>query len=202
MNLVSYSIIQDLGELKEALDITGTAYDAVLKGNLNRATDLIERYCGRRFFITTYGSEEYSGDGTYILNFRNYPVTELLVAQVATGDFDNRNWEDLETSQFKLMSDGGKDRGQLYYSIGFCKGVNNYRFNYIAGYTAANMPNDLKQACIDIASYLFNRRKATPGMKSETLGKYSYTMADIGQGGIIKALGLSEILDFYRNITV
>lgn len=211
-NLVAHALVT-LNQVQEALEISSGPDDARLNGFINRATDIIESYCGRRFISTTYTNEVYSGDGSQFLELRNFPVTTLSQLQMRTGDFSAPNWETIDTALYQLKTEGGQDRGIIYLASpgllvagfndsGFIKGTNNFRTTYTAGYAFASLPNDLQEVCIEIVSYLFNRRKATPGMRSETLGRYSYTMEPSGGASIIKRLGLNDILDLYRTPVV
>lgn len=212
-NLVSYALIQTLSEIKEALDISGGDHDAKLNGYINRATEIIEAYCSRRFISTSYSNQLYSGNGTRFMSLRNWPVTNLTSVEAMTGDYSSPNWQSLDSSLYTLKSEGGKDRGLIYllgddrtFPVygGFRKGVNNYRVNYTAGYIAADLPHDVREACIELVSWMFARRKATPGIKSETLGKYSYTLESpqSGRYGLIQQLGLDILLAPYRDIIV
>lgn len=200
--LVSYALVT-LNEVKEALDISGADHDAKLNGYINRATDLIEAYCQRRFLSTVYSNELYSGNGTQFLPLRNYPVSTLTSLESMTGDFASPAWDSIDSSSYTLKTEGGKDQGIIYMISRFHKGVDNFRVNYTAGYATQDaIPNDLREACIELVNYFFSRRRATPGVKSETLGRYSYTMSDMTTGGLIKGLGLDAILDLYRTVAV
>jgi uncharacterized phiE125 gp8 family phage protein len=202
-NIVSYAIIT-LSELKEAIGLSTTADDAMLNGMINRATDMIETYCKRRFISTTYTDEVYSGDGSNSLLLRNYPITALTSLQSRGGLFDSPAWDSVETDLFSLNQAGGLDKGVIYMAAPFVQGDLNFRVTYTAGYAnQAAIPHDLREACIEIASFLYGRRKATPGMKSETLGRYGYTMETVTPGmSTIDRLGLKDILAAYRSITV
>lgn len=189
MPLHSYALTT-LANVKEALGITGNTEDALLTNLINRATDIIERYCNRRFAETTYTNEEVNGMGSYILNLKHYPITSLTAVERRTGDFASPNWDALENDMYKMLD----DEGQIYYAGGFTEGVRNYRVSYVAGYST--IPTDLEQACIMLISYIKNQTK-TSGMKSETLGEYSYTKDD-DLNATIKNLGLDEVLDMYR----
>lgn len=212
-NLVAYAIIQNLSTLKEALDITGSEHDAKLNGYINRATAIIEAYCQRRFLSTTYTNELYSGNGSSYMMLRNYPVTSLAGVSAMQGDFSNPSWQSFDSGLFTLKSEGGVDRGITFSSSfngsfpvygGFYNGVDNYLVTYTAGYAADAMPLDLQEACIEIVAWLFQRRRAIPGIKSETLGKYSYTLESgmSSNQSLIKRLGIDAILDNYRTIPV
>lgn len=201
-NLVSWAIVT-LDEVKEALDISGGDHDAKLNGYINRATGMIEAYCQRRFAQTTYTNEEYDGtDGPYLF-LRNYPVTTLSsVAYRSNDDLSNPSFTSLETTLFSMETQGGRDRGAILYTPGFRTGHRAYRVSYIAGYAAADMPYDLREACVQLVAHMFNARKSNPLLKSETLGQYSYTKDSVAKMGLIKALGLNEVLDMYRTIPI
>lgn len=56
---------------------------------------------------------------------------------------------------------------------------------YTAGY--ATVPDDMEQACLEISRYIFQTRKTNTNVKSESLGDYSYTLADAAQLSSIMA---------------
>ncbi len=207
-NLVSWALVT-LSEVKEALDISTSEHDAKLNGYINRASGMIETYCKRRFASTAYTSEEYAGTGTNRLQLQNFPISTLTsVERLSNSDFSNQSWESLNARDFTIINEGGSNHGSIYFVTGvfnsaLVPGVDNYRVSYTAGYSATDMPYDLREACIEIVSYLFNSRRKDPLLKGETLQKYSYTRDSIGgMGGIIKALGLEAILDSYRTPTI
>lgn len=202
-NLVSYAFTT-LSEVKESLEITDSNQDARLNAYINQATDMIERYCGRRFLQATYTDEIYSPTGGHYIKVRNYPITTLSTVDYSNGDFHNPNFTGLDPSLFALLSNGGFDSGLIYFSGHLFPNVNNWRVTYIGGYPLADIPWDLKEALNTLVAYFFGSSKMTPGLKSETLGRYGYvreTPSAAGRGPI-KNLGLDEILDQYRTITV
>ena len=194
MSLVSYALTS-LANLKEHLDIVDNESDTLLTNIINRSTDIIEKYCnGRRFKQTTYTNEEYDGTGTNYINLKHYPVTTLSTYEKNYGTVGDTDWDGLEGDFIKLISDSTQGPGQVFYQGGFLRGIRNYRFTYIAGYST--IPNDLDEACLELSAYLYNNRKSS-GLKSETLGEYSYTRDD-SIGNVIKDLGLDLVLDQYR----
>jgi hypothetical protein len=190
MPLLSYALVT-LGDLKDALEITDGSQDTYLTSLINRATNIIEKYCnGRRFKETVYSNEEYNGIGGNFLNIKHYPIISITNIEKRTGDFASPNWDSLDSSFYKMLD----TEGQIYYTLGFNAGIRNYRINYSAGYT--DIPEDLQQACITLISYLKNQEK-TAGMQSETMGELSYIKTD-DEKATIKNLGLDEVLDYYR----
>lgn len=193
MSLVAHSLTS-LANLKEVLGVVDNAQDSLLTNIINRSTDIIEKYCnGRRFVSTVYTNQEYDGTGTKYLNLRHFPVTVLSAYDRNYGDFSTTNWNTLQVEGIKLVDDG-TGPGQVFYTFGFVRGVRNYRFTYTAGY--ATIPNDLEEACLQLSAYIYNDKK-NKGMKSESLGEYSYTKESL-IGNVIDNLGIDLILEPYR----
>lgn len=195
MSLVAYSLTTRQN-LKDVLGITAndTTTNNLLDNIINRATDIIEKYCnGRRFASTAYTNQEYDGTGTKYIDLKHWPVTALTAYDRNDGDFSTTNWNTLNVENIKLIDDGDGP-GQVFYSFGFARGVRNYRFTYTAGYST--IPNDIEEACLQLASYIYNDKK-NKGMKSESLGEYSYTKESL-VGNVIDNLGIDLILEPYR----
>ncbi len=193
MTLVTYALI-DYQTLKDYLGITDNSQQDFLIGLINRSTAMIEKYCQRRFKLTTYTEEEYDGTGTCYLNLKNYPIVSITSSQKNFGSVGDTDWDDLESQFFKALN----DTGQIYYSAGFARRVRAYRFTYSAGYS--EIPDDLQEACLQLCSYIYNAGKSK-GLRSENLGEYSYTK-ETGIKNLITDLGLDFTLDQYRTIPV
>lgn len=196
MALVSYALTS-LDNLKEVLGVTDNAQDALLTNLINRATDTIESYCGRRFASTAYTDEEYDGTGTRYINAKQYPITALTAYEHNSGASGTTDWNTLQNDYIKYIDDG-QGPGQFLYDQGFIRGIRNYRFTYTAGYTT--IPYDLEQACLDLCTWFYNSRK-NMGLQSETLGEYSYTKS-VFTGNPIENLGIDLILEKYRTPTI
>lgn len=204
-NLKSYVWVT-LNEVKEALDITTPDSDARLNGYINRATDMIENYCQRKFLSAAYTDEEYQGNGTYYLTLRNFPVTALTAVSFRTSsNYNAPNWDAISSNDFDIVSEGKTNAGRIASNFGFPigGGTNNFKVTYTAGYAIDDIPGDLKEALVELVNYFFTNSKINPAMKSETLGNYSYTRDTAGiKNGLIKTLGLDSILDMFRSIPV
>lgn len=204
-NLKSYVWVT-LNEVKEALDITTGDHDAKLNGYINRATDLIENYCQRNFLQATYTNEEYQGNGTYYMQLRSYPIQSITDISYRTSiDFTNPNWTSIASRLYEVAIEGKTNAGRVYSVWGWPVGgaVNNYRFTYSGGYAMADIPEDLKEALMEIVSHLFNARKRDPMLMGEQLGNYNYRLSpkEIGKS-LLQHLGVDIILDQYRSIPV
>lgn len=197
MPLVSYALTS-LDNLKEVLGITDNAQDSLLTNIINRSTDTIESYCNnRRFALTVYANEEYDGTGTQLINARHYPITAMTAYERNDGSVGTTDWNSLQNDFIKYVEDGDGP-GQFFYEQGFVRGTKNYRFSYTAGY--ATIPYDLEEACLELSVWFYKQRQSM-GMKSETLGEYSYTKESF-TGNPIENLGLDIILEKYRTPVV
>ena len=81
---------------------------------IDRATDVIERYCGRKLYTRNYSREQYRGDGRERIVLRQYPVTRVFrVSEGMTNAFyvtntTATNFATAETNatQLRLNADG------------------------------------------------------------------------------------------------
>jgi len=65
---------------------------------------------------------------------------------------------------------------------------------YTAGY--ATVPDDIEEACLEVSKYLFQTRKTNANLNSESLGDYSYTLADATKLSSMMA----DLLGYMREI--
>ena len=65
---------------------------------------------------------------------------------------------------------------------------------YTAGY--ATVPDDVEQACIEVAAMMYRDRKRDSGLQSESLGDYSYTRANRAEVDAV----MSGLLSDWREI--
>jgi len=63
--------------------------------------------------------------------------------------------------------------GEIYSTMGFARGVFNWRAVYSAGYTT--FPNDLQQALAELVYATYSARSVNPNTQNASLGQYSYT---------------------------
>lgn len=261
-----------LAEAKRHMDITVTTDDGEIEALIDAASDLIEKFCKRRFATQAYTDQLYDGTGDETLFLDNYPVTEVdrvaegrlrvigitntcadatratvavgslgmtltitggaslgtdtltwavsanLTAVVAatnalTGAAPAKAWaatlSGRATGNYistELIEAPGRDclNGTIYLDMPMISGVSDYichwgegilertsgswasgSRNIIVDYTAGyvTVPSDLQVACNDIVAAMYNRRTRDGALKSEKLGDYSYTLADL-QGDI------------------
>lgn len=75
----------------------GGAQDAYIESIINRASDIIESYCHRKFRARLYVKERYSGIGQEVLYFNQYPVLAV--------NLDNLVWD--AAAKTVTRNDGG-----------------------------------------------------------------------------------------------
>jgi hypothetical protein len=72
---------------------------------------------------------------------------------------------------------------EVYSTMGFARGVFNWRCQYTAGY--ATLPNDLRQAIAELVYATYMARFINPNVQSVNLGGYSYSqLADKSFNGL------------------
>ncbi len=121
----------------------------------------IERYCRRRLLRKKYFETiEFYGD--LVLFLKEYPVREIF-AVFSLNNLSMSNGEILEPDFYRVVPDCGTNT-DVPFSIELSPAVkrlrcNAVRVNYIAGYAADRVPTDLAAACLELASWNFNRYK-------------------------------------------
>lgn len=143
----------------------------LLEELINSVTDFMERYCGRRFYKTTYTALLVDGNGTRYLFLDNYPiisVTTIHSYSVFTTDV-------LYDSNYYTIY---ANEGYVYRALGWPYGHKNIKITYDAGYDfAVGIPSELEYICNSLVSKRFNSEDKI-GIKSEKIGGYSVTYSD------------------------
>jgi len=131
--------------------------DKLVKFCLATSTLTIESYCKRKLLHKKHIEKiEYTGD--LVMPLREYPVTEVLAVSL----FDTS--EILEPDLYCVIPDCGTDN-DIPFDISFSPAVERLRFSaikviYYSGYEKDNIPADLAAACLELASWNFNRYKS------------------------------------------
>ena len=76
-----------------------------------------------------------------------------------------------------------KDRPYGWVDDGWPRGPLSLLVDYTAGYDQADVPFAIQNATRTIAAGLYFARKRDPGLSSESLGDYSYSLASLGDEG-------------------
>lgn len=188
--------LASLTNLKLYLGVTGSSNDTELIRYLQVATSVIERHCGRgpgKFLSQTH-TEALDGKGSRKIQVRNTPITSITSINRVLSD---GSLETIDSGNYRFESETGEieligDDDQYYYAaetnpfLGrrvfgtpeFSRGFRNVQVVHVGGYTPATLPPALSQAAIEIAAYLFRRQGRDTTMGSESLGDYSYSIAD------------------------
>lgn len=185
---------------------------------LAQADAAIKRYIKRDIEEATY-TEYYCGDGSNILQLRQYPVQSITSIHVdadgyfgyGSGAFDTA---DLLTAgtEYALARDssateasrtghviriGGVWPGMSQRAAGLLAShpglaIGNIKVVYVAGYD--NVPADLALACCQFVSRIRNAAQKGGALQSESLDYYSYTLDTAGE-----AMALDSVKSLLSN---
>jgi hypothetical protein len=129
---------------------------------LMTATHTIEQYCKRRLLRRKH-LEQLSFSGDLLLPLREYPIVEILTVHSVT-DY-KKNSEIIEPEFYELIPECGTDLDipfeiSLSSAVARMKDISTLKVIYKAGYLLAEVPADLKAACLELAAWNFNRYKS------------------------------------------
>lgn len=193
--------LTSVADVKESLGITGTSQNNLIIRKINQATDMIESYCGKtndqHFISTTYTSEEYDGTGTNQLILKNRPVISLSNFSERNTTENSNDWTTIETTDYFV----DLNAGVIDCRFGILRYWNLYKVTYIAGF--ATIPSDLAEACVMLASALFENAASGNAIKSKTQGPKSISYYDNSQtSSLITQLGIDDMLARYMNTPI
>lgn len=197
-SLLSYALCS-VADVKESLGITDNSQNNLIIRKINQATEMIERYCGRRFASTVYTDEYYDADNGSTINLRNYPVSAVASLSYRQGDENISDWDSVDSQDYFL--DGNAGILEFLFNIG--SGWKKYKVSYTAGYTT--IPADLAEACATIAAYLASQNPATidakviqEGQRRQEFFDASGSGEDTSKSGFFGKLGILGVLDSYK----
>ena len=183
-------------EYKVWRNITGTSLDTFIDQILGWVSSDIRAYCGRsesNGFESATRTEYHNGPGEAMIQLREWPVTSITSvtqrwAGGSTQTLDSNSYRvDPETGLLSRIDvDRGRfasftatylgQAGDFQPSPQFQEGFQNYTVVYVGGYST--IPGSLQKACCLLADMLFVGRGRDGSIQSESLGQYSYTLAD------------------------
>lgn len=135
-----------LADLKEYVKVSGLTQDSILSAILNAVSQAINTYLGR-VIISATKTEYYDGDGTDELMLARFPITSVT----SLHDDPLRVFGDdtaIDVSA-DVMIEGDIGALRLWNNEGaFLRGRGNVKVVYVSGYTLANVPADLRLACL------------------------------------------------------
>jgi len=172
-----------LANVKEYLDIESddTTFDLLLERLITASSMQIASYCNCDFTTQDF-SESYDGTASDILFLNHTPI--VAVSSLSIDD------EAVAADDFKVYDDYLRLVSRLFTS-----GRLNVAVEYSAGYfdpQTESPPDDVEDACIQLAVFKFNVRGAS-GLLQSHVNQVTYSYADLAI-----PLSVAAILDKYR----
>ena len=181
-------------EYKTYAGISGTTYDAQLDVLIPGLQAELERQTGRVFDTATF-TEYVDGADSPVIAVQNTPLTS--VTSVALIDRSETVVYTYDATGYKIEASTGlisRQCGGMWGSADmyaplanpmvfaksppFPDGWRNIKIVYVGGYAGGAMPADLKLLMYDLTATRLAQIGQDMGMKSETLGHYSYDRGD------------------------
>lgn len=156
------SALIDLDEFKEYTGITGTddTVDDTITRHINACSQSIYRYIGRQLCPISQVVEVFDGTGEKSYYAKNWPIAAVsLSAPTPVLKYWNGTSWTTHSGTFTWASVSGR----FYFTDGniFTKGEDNWQLTYYYGYARADVPSDIKSACVQ---WVFRMRaKLTDG---------------------------------------
>lgn len=180
--------LTSLANLKSYLNLSVTTHDTLLEKLVDRATSLAEDYTNRKLKARDYSydsdADAYDADNAVLdgndrdhMIMPQYPVNSVTTVRINTLSIDER--DTVFDTGWVLDKKNGIIRLAGYVFTG---GLKNIEFAYNAGY--ATVPDDLEQAVIEQAAWMFKQSTAGSallGITAKTLpdGSISFSSGDI-----------------------
>lgn len=193
-----------LETVKERLEITDTDRDALIEALIPAVVAFVETYTHRYFGPLELTEETIAGHGKRHLWLRDIPVAvESGVEAVETvGEYEYPGATvdtitHSDTDGFALRTRDHEAwltrHGGYVWTLGY-----EYVVEYWRGYIEDAGPADIEQAMIDLISLRLNLTSdgKTLGMRSETIGGYSYTR--FGEADFDSLPGVQTTLDAWK----
>ena len=192
MDLLTYAVVS-LENVKSFLGITNDSQNELLKLLINQSTEFIESATNRRIKETVHTYEKFDGNGEKEIQLKEYPIIipPNVILQKNNAIDNSDDWETIDATDYFIDT----DTGILRMNSKFCRGKNNYRATYTAGYST--VPYDLQYVSMSVISETLNRRKSM-GISSERLGDHQISFVS----AVESDPKLKNILDKYRKINL
>lgn len=136
------------------IDVATTEYDTDIENLVNSVSALCNSYT-KRNLLSGARTELKESDDPYTLFLKDYPVSTLTHLYIDTERVYGADTEVVE-GEYILYADSGKI---VLANDSFSNAPQAIKIEYTAGYALANVPYDLKRACLDQIKFLFNRWK-------------------------------------------
>jgi len=180
-----------LADVKNYLGETGSDHDALLEALIDRVSEAVETYCGRRFKQETV-TEYHDGRGRSRLALRRRPVASVTSLH---DDLDRAYTDEeiVDPDDYTFYP----DEGIVELDAGvFQDGLRNVKVVYVAGY--ATVPADLAHAAIVWVAAIFHRaQQGGDGFAQERVEAYSARFETEPMPAAVRG-----ILDAYGEVAV
>lgn len=175
-----------LPDLKDWLEVEGDEADDLLTSLEARAVEFVERETGRYFGALENVTEILCGDGGGKLRLAEVPTSIPASVQ-------ERAYVGADATTITASDDDGYElrtltlpSSNLAYLLrkGGCVWARGFEYSvtYERGYAAGDEPGDIRQLVLDLVQVKWAMRDAGGGVfRSESLGPYSYTLADLSR---------------------
>lgn len=169
-----------LAQVKEYLDIVGTADDGLLTRLIDVCSTSIEKWCSRTFGLTVY-TDTLDGNGKQWIPVAQYPIT--AIDGITINDDPIPQSTGLAVAGYYFTP---PQKVQLRGGYTFARGSQNIVIQYRAGYSI--LPADVVQCCIKLVAVRYKERDRL-GISSKTLNgeSISFTVDDFPES-IVRVL--------------
>lgn len=175
--------------VKTRLSLTTTDFDDAIVGMIYAATDMIEKYTGRRFERATYTNVIFDGlnygKASDFLLLPHAPIVSVASFEYNSGTISSPTWNAMNADSYFV--DSVLDGIQMVSSV-LPRGQRNLRVTYTGGYlidfdnytddAQHTLPMDISDLAERIAIRLFNKRE-TEGQSTSNFGESNITWHDI-----------------------
>lgn len=190
-------------EFKSFIDLTSTAYDSAIDLIVAGVNKFVEGYCQNKLQAGEV-TEYFNGDDIIEEGDQIFLTNRVNLSGVAvyynSGTEASPSWVAEDRDNYALLSNEGIIKLNFTReNLGVQSGYNNYKVVYTAGYTlsgdSADVPSDLKLACLKLASGVYNKRKSE-GESSEGLDGANVNFA----GSMTEEIKM--ILNKYKSVNI
>lgn len=170
-------MIINVDDVKEVIKPDDERYDTLFQSLINRKQKVIENYIGYHLEAEDY-TESYDGEDEDTLYLNELPINSIASITSSDNLLDSELYEFYSKEGFVRLVSGNI----------FPKGVQNIEVVYNAGYTSKTMPEDIKDACIQLvcAEFVFTQvmvhtisTDENPAEKKKELEADAYRILDL-----------------------
>jgi hypothetical protein len=192
------------GYLKISVPANPSTDYTILESIINAVSTFIETQTQRKFKKTSY-VEIYDSERGQTLNLNNYPVvsTSPFVLERRDSQLNEDQWEEIDSLYYSVDNENGII--DCLDGVYFFRTKRGYRVTYTAGYDfdlAATFLSDTDAGDLEIAVWilgqdLYRNQGSDSSIKSERLGDYAVTYAEM-TGVAFSNPQVLEIINKYK----